>query len=62
MDTYHAISTRSRYSVCVECGPGTVLSNLAKRLPNIEKAFAIDSKSRMEDALNAVLVAEGKIA
>ncbi|CAG67769.1 ACP S-malonyltransferase [Acinetobacter baylyi] len=46
----------------VECGPGTVLSNLAKRLPNIEKAFAIDSKSRMEDALNAVLVAEGKIA
>ena len=46
----------------LECGPGTVLSNLAKRLPNIEKAFAIDSKSRMEDALNAVLVAEGKIA
>ena len=46
----------------VECGPGTVLSNLAKRLPNIEKAFAIDSKSKMEDALNAVLVAEGKIA
>ncbi|EPG8251485.1 ACP S-malonyltransferase [Acinetobacter baumannii] len=46
----------------VECGPGTVLSNLAKRLPNIEKAFSIDSKSKMEDALNAVLVAEGKIA
>lgn len=46
----------------VECGPGTVLSNLAKRLPNIDKAFAIDSKARMEDALNAVLVAEGKIA
>lgn len=46
----------------VECGPGTVLSNLAKRLPEIDKAFAIDSKSRMEDALNAVLVAEGKIA
>ena len=46
----------------VECGPGTVLSNLAKRLPNIEKAFAIDSNGRMEDALNAVLVAEGKIA
>jgi [acyl-carrier-protein] S-malonyltransferase len=45
----------------VECGPGTVLSNLAKRLPNIEKAFAIDSKARMEDALNAVLVAEGKL-
>ncbi|WP_288384147.1 ACP S-malonyltransferase [uncultured Acinetobacter sp.] len=46
----------------VECGSGTVLSNLAKRLPNIEKAFAIDTNSRMEDALNAVLVAEGKIA
>ena len=46
----------------VECGPGNVLANLAKRLPNIEKAFPIDSKSRMEDALNAVLVAEGKIA
>ena len=46
----------------VECGPGTVLSNLAKRLPNIEQAFAIDTKGRMEDALNAVLVAEGKIA
>lgn len=46
----------------VECGPGTVLSNLAKRLPNIEKAFAIDTNGRMEDALNAVLVAEGKIA
>lgn len=46
----------------VECGPGNVLANLAKRLPNIEKAFPIDTKSRMEDALNAVLVAEGKIA
>lgn len=31
----------------VECGPGTVLSNLAKRLPNIEKAFSIDSKSKI---------------
>ncbi|MDV2438750.1 ACP S-malonyltransferase [Acinetobacter gerneri] len=46
----------------VECGPGNVLANLAKRLPNIEKAFPIDTKSRMEDALNAILVAEGKIA
>lgn len=25
----------------VECGPGTVLSNLAKRLPNIEKLFLL---------------------
>lgn len=46
----------------VECGPGNVLANLAKRLPNIEKAFPLDSKSRLEDALNTILVAEGKIA
>ncbi len=46
----------------VECGPGTVLSNLAKRLPNIEQAFAIDTKSRFEASLSAVLMAEGKIA
>lgn len=46
----------------VECGPGNVLANLAKRLPKIEKAFPLDSTSRMEDALNAILVAEGKIA
>ena len=46
----------------VECGPGNVLANLAKRLPKIEKAFPLDSQSRMEDALNAILVAEGKIA
>lgn len=45
-----------------ECGPGNVLSNLAKRLPNIEKALPLDTKSRMEDALNTILVAEGKIA
>ena len=46
----------------MECGPGNVLANLAKRLPNIEKAFPLDSQARMEDALNTVLVAEGKIA
>ncbi len=46
----------------VECGPGNVLVNMAKRLPNIEKAFPLDSSSRLEDALNAILVAEGKIA
>lgn len=45
-----------------ECGPGNVLANMAKRLPNIEKAFPLDSSSRLEDALNAILVAEGKIA
>ena len=46
----------------VECGPGNVLANMANRLPNIEKAFPLDSSSRLEDALNAILVAEGKIA
>ena len=49
-------------SYTAECGPGNVLANLAKRLPNIEKAFPLDTQSRMEDALNAILVAEGKIA
>lgn len=46
----------------VECGPGNVLANMAKRLPNIEKALPLDTQSRLEDALNTVLVAEGKIA
>jgi [acyl-carrier-protein] S-malonyltransferase len=46
----------------VECGPGNVLTNLAKRLPNIEKALPLDTTARMEDALNTVLVAEGKLA
>ena len=49
-------------SYIAECGPGNVLANLAKRLPNIEKAFPLDTQSRMEDELNAILVAEGKIA
>ncbi|WP_445115060.1 ACP S-malonyltransferase [Acinetobacter sp. WZC-1] len=46
----------------VECGPGNVLANLAKRLPDIEKAFPVDTQSRLEDALNVIMVAEGKIA
>lgn len=46
----------------VECGPGNVLANLAKRLPKVEKAFPLDTKARLDDALNAILVAEGKIA
>jgi len=45
-----------------ECGPGNVLANMAKRLPQIEKAFPLDTQTRIEDALNAILVAEGKIA
>lgn len=46
----------------VECGPGNVLTNLAKRLPFVEKALPTDTVSRFEDALNTVLTAEGKIA
>lgn len=46
----------------VECGPGNVLANLAKRLPHIDKALPIDTPSRMEEALHAIFVAEGKIA
>ncbi len=46
----------------VECGPGNVLANMAKRLPNINKALPLDSASRLEDALTTVLTAEGKIA
>ena len=46
----------------VECGPGNVLANLAKRLKKKKKALPLDSKSRLEDALNTILVAEGKIA
>jgi [acyl-carrier-protein] S-malonyltransferase len=38
------------------------LTNLAKRLPNIQKALPLDSQSRLEDALNTVLAAEGKSA
>lgn len=45
-----------------ECGPGNVLANMAKRLPQIEKAFPLDTQTRIEDALNAILMAEGKIA
>lgn len=51
-----------KISYIVECGPGNVLTNLAKRLPFVEKALPLDTKSRLEDALNTVLVAEGKIA
>ncbi|GAA5007066.1 ACP S-malonyltransferase [Acinetobacter puyangensis] len=46
----------------VECGAGNVLSNLAKRLPFVNKALPIDTVSRFEDALHTILTAEGKIA
>lgn len=45
----------------VECGAGNVLANLAKRLPFIKAAYATDNRSRLEDALSAILLAEGKL-
>lgn len=46
----------------VECGPGNVLSNLAKRMTPPLPVYPIDSRSRLDDALAAVLVAEGRLA
>lgn len=46
----------------VECGAGNVLSNLAKRLPFVEKVLPMDTVSRFEDALQTVLTIEGKVA
>jgi [acyl-carrier-protein] S-malonyltransferase len=46
----------------VECGAGNVLANLAKRLPDIKAVYPTDSKSRLEDALSAISLAEGKLA
>lgn len=53
-----------QHGICwvAECGPGTVLSNLAKRLEGVEKAFALDNKTRFEDGLSSILMAEGQIA
>jgi [acyl-carrier-protein] S-malonyltransferase len=46
----------------VECGPGNVLSNLAKRMAIPIAAYPIDTRSRFDDALTAIAVAEGKLA
>lgn len=46
----------------VECGSGNVMSNLAKRLPHIKAVYPTDSQSRLDDALSAISLAEGKIA
>lgn len=45
----------------VECGPGNVLANMAKRLPKIEKALPLDTPARLTDALNIVNEAEGQL-
>lgn len=46
----------------VECGAGNVLANLAKRLPNVNAAYATDTQNRLEEALSAISLAEGKLA
>ncbi|XID75301.1 ACP S-malonyltransferase [Alkanindiges sp. WGS2144] len=46
----------------VECGSGNVLANLAKRLPAIEAAYPTDTRTRLDDALSAIALAEGKLA
>lgn len=46
----------------VECGAGNVLANLAKRLPNVKAAYTTDTHARLEDALSAISLAEGKLA
>ena len=46
----------------VECGAGNVLANLAKRMPYGFDVFPIDTRGRLDQALNAVSLAEGKIA
>jgi [acyl-carrier-protein] S-malonyltransferase len=46
----------------VECGAGNVLANLSKRLPNVKAAYATDTRTRLEDALSAISMAEGKLA
>ncbi len=45
----------------VECGPGNVLANLAKRMPVPMTSYPIDTRSRLDDALTAIAVAEGKL-
>ena len=45
----------------VECGAGNVLANLAKRLPHIKAAYPTDTKTRLDNALSALLLAEGKL-
>lgn len=38
----------------VECGAGNVLTNLAKRLPNITKALPSDTPNRIQDAIDTL--------
>lgn len=46
----------------VECGPGNVLVGLAKRMPQGFTAYPLDTRSRLENALEQIALAGGKIA
>lgn len=46
----------------VECGPNNVLTNLAKRMAPPIVSYPIDTRSRLEDALTHISIAEGKLA
>ena len=46
----------------VECGPNNVLTNLAKRMAPPIVSYPIDTRSRLDDALTHISVAEGKLA
>jgi [acyl-carrier-protein] S-malonyltransferase len=45
----------------VECGPNNVLTNLAKRMAPPIVSYPIDTRSRLDDALTHISVAEGKL-
>lgn len=46
----------------VECGAGNVLANLAKRMNKPLTAYMTDTRSRLDQALSAVSLSEGKLA
>lgn len=52
----------ARVQQLVECGPGNVLVGLAKRMPQGFTAYPLDTRSRLEDALEQIALAGGKIA
>lgn len=49
-------------SQLVECGPGNVLVGLAKRMPQGFVAYPLDTRSRLESALEQIALAGGNIA
>lgn len=59
--TMQACQTNYQITRLVECGPGTVLTNLAKRAAPPIESWPLDSRDRLEAALAAVNLAEGKL-